>query len=303
MSAVSLAATIVGLEVPASGKNLELKPYAISGLRTDQDATPVIRQRRRRRRRLRREVRADEEPDARPDLQHRLRAGRRRPPAGQPDAVQPVLPRAARFLSRRPGHLRIRRGRGFGRRRCGSAVNNNTPVLFFSRRIGLNNGRPVPIGGGGRVTGKVGRLFDRRAQHPVGRGAWRPTRGRRTSPSSGSSVTSSDAATSACSTPGATRRAATAGSGETFGIDAPVLGVAQPERQRVFARTRTPASSRTRPATSATSTTTPTATALQLEHLYVGARLQPGGRFPPADRLHAAATRRRGSARGRPERT
>ena len=32
-------------------------------------------------------------------------------PAGQPDAVQPVLPRAARFLSRRAGHFRIRRGR------------------------------------------------------------------------------------------------------------------------------------------------------------------------------------------------
>ncbi|MBI4487255.1 MAG: hypothetical protein HY655_14730, partial [Acidobacteria bacterium] len=38
--AVSRAVTLVGLEVPASGKNLELKPYAISGLRTDRAATP-----------------------------------------------------------------------------------------------------------------------------------------------------------------------------------------------------------------------------------------------------------------------
>lgn len=29
-------------------------------------------------------------------------------------------------------------------------------MLFFSRRIGLNNGRPVPIRGGGRLTGKFG---------------------------------------------------------------------------------------------------------------------------------------------------
>jgi hypothetical protein len=29
-------------------------------------------------------------------------------------------------------------------------------VLFFSRRIGLNEGRPVPIAGGGRMTGRVG---------------------------------------------------------------------------------------------------------------------------------------------------
>ena len=32
----------------------------------------------------------------------------------------------------------------------------NTPILFYSRRIGLENGVVVPIIGGGRVTGKVG---------------------------------------------------------------------------------------------------------------------------------------------------
>src|SRR5206468_9718098 len=30
------------------------------------------------------------------------------------------------------------------------------PVLFFSRRIGLNDGREVPIRAGGRVTGRAG---------------------------------------------------------------------------------------------------------------------------------------------------
>ncbi len=33
------------------------------------------------------------------------------------------------------------------------------PTLFFSRRIGLENGTVTPILGGGRVTGKVG-AFD-----------------------------------------------------------------------------------------------------------------------------------------------
>jgi hypothetical protein len=37
--AVSLAATLVGLETPSSGLNLEVKPYGISGLRTDLKAT------------------------------------------------------------------------------------------------------------------------------------------------------------------------------------------------------------------------------------------------------------------------
>ena len=33
----------------------------------------------------------------------------------------------------------------------------NTPVLFFSRQIGLANGRPVPIEAGGRLSGRTGR--------------------------------------------------------------------------------------------------------------------------------------------------
>src|SRR4029453_11527974 len=33
----------------------------------------------------------------------------------------------------------------------------DTPQLFYSRRIGLDAGRPVPIQGGGRLTGRVGR--------------------------------------------------------------------------------------------------------------------------------------------------
>ena len=40
--AVSLAADLVGLEVPDSGRNLEIKPYAISELRTDHNATPAF---------------------------------------------------------------------------------------------------------------------------------------------------------------------------------------------------------------------------------------------------------------------
>ena len=34
----------------------------------------------------------------------------------------------------------------------------STPILFFSRRIGLSGTHAVPIVGGGRLTGKVGRL-------------------------------------------------------------------------------------------------------------------------------------------------
>ncbi|MGQ0735761.1 MAG: hypothetical protein ACT4QD_19165, partial [Acidobacteriota bacterium] len=44
-------------------------------------------------------------------------------------------------------------GGGAGGSRFGP---NNTPVLFFSRRIGLNSGQVVPILGGGRLLGRAG---------------------------------------------------------------------------------------------------------------------------------------------------
>ena len=48
------------------------------------------------------------EPHRRLHRQHRLRAGRDRRAAGEPDALQPVLSGEARLLSRGPRHLRLR---------------------------------------------------------------------------------------------------------------------------------------------------------------------------------------------------
>ena len=38
------------------------------------------------------------------------------------------------------------------------AGGGDTPVLFYSRRIGLNQGREAPIVAGGRLTGRVGKF-------------------------------------------------------------------------------------------------------------------------------------------------
>ena len=40
----------------------------------------------------------------------------------------------------------------------GGASTSTTPLLFYSRRIGLNNGRVIPIDVGGRMTGKAGKF-------------------------------------------------------------------------------------------------------------------------------------------------
>ena len=54
-----------------------------------------------------------------------------------------------RSVARPGGGLRTGRPVGAG---------ENTPVLFYSRRIGLNEGREVPIDAGGRLTGRIGRF-------------------------------------------------------------------------------------------------------------------------------------------------
>ena len=87
------AATLVGLETPAQSKNLELKPYVVASSTTDRTGASPFDNRGAGERGTRLQVRADARPDRRCDLSHRFRAGRGRRPAGQPDALQPVLSR------------------------------------------------------------------------------------------------------------------------------------------------------------------------------------------------------------------
>ena len=96
-----------------------------------------------RRRRRRREVRHHRQPDRRPHRQHRLRAGRGRRAAGQPDALQPVLSGEARLLPRGPRHLRLRARRRGGsgdrrqqrrsRRTCSTAAASASTAAASSR--------------------------------------------------------------------------------------------------------------------------------------------------------------------------
>ncbi len=155
MWAVSLAATIVGLEVPASGKNVEIKPYAITGVRTDQDASPSFVN----------EGNGDVGFDVKYGLSKSLTLDLTYNTdfAQVEDDLQQVnLTRFNLFFPERRDFFLEGQGIfGFGGVGVsagggGISVTNNTPVLFFSRRIGLNNGRPVPIRGGGRMTGKTG---------------------------------------------------------------------------------------------------------------------------------------------------
>ena len=165
---VSAAATLVGLEVPDSGMNLEIKPYGIGGVSTDLDTEPPVRN----------EGDGDVGVDAKLGLTRSLTADLTYNTdfaQVEVDEQQVNLTRFSLFFPEkrdfflegrgifnfaRGGLSRI--GGGGGSRRGGgrgSFGGGDVPTIFFSRRIGLQDGAVVPILGGGRVTGKVG-AFD-----------------------------------------------------------------------------------------------------------------------------------------------
>ena len=141
---VSAAATLTGLEVPSGAKNVELKPFVLGRLTTDHAATPAFSNR------------ADARLgfDAKYGITQNLTADfTYNTDFAQVEADQQQV-NLTRFSLLFPEKRQFfLEGKGiFDFGRTGGTV----PLLFFSRRIGLDDGREVPIVGGGRLTGRVG---------------------------------------------------------------------------------------------------------------------------------------------------
>ncbi|MCC7126679.1 MAG: carbohydrate binding family 9 domain-containing protein [Acidobacteria bacterium] len=153
----SVAATLIGLDLPPAAKNIELKPYAISRLTSDRLRTPPLSN--------------DWEPNAGLDLKYGINANLTADLTVNTDFAQVEVDEQQVNLTRFPVVFPEKReffleGRGtfeFGRSSgppgfTGTVgIANNAPQLFFTRRVGLNNGREVPIMAGARVTGTVGK--------------------------------------------------------------------------------------------------------------------------------------------------
>ena len=144
--AVSFAGTMVGLEVPPPGLNLEIKPYGITDLRTDRNASSAFTN----------EASGDYGVDVKYgitksltlDLTYNTDFAQ-----VEDDQQQINLTRFNLFFpEKREFFLEGRDIFAFGR----ATGRGNTPVLFFSRQIGLESGQSVPIVGGARMTGKTG---------------------------------------------------------------------------------------------------------------------------------------------------
>ena len=166
---ISVGGTLVGLEVPPGGKNLEIKPYGISGVTTDRRATPPTSD----------TLDGDLGLDVKYGVTQNLTADftyNTDFAQVEVDAQQVNLTRFSLFFpEKREFFLE---GQGifeFGGAQQSFFRGGDTPILFFSRRIGLSQGRTVPILGGARLTGKFGRytigLIDIQTDDAVDAGA------------------------------------------------------------------------------------------------------------------------------------
>jgi hypothetical protein len=144
----SAFATLVGLEAPASSRTLDLKPYAVSDLTTDATATP----------RVSNDPGADFGFDAKYTVTQNLTADftyNTDFAQVEADEQQVNLTRFSLFFPEKREFFLENQGIfNFG----GANTNgtSDTPTLFYSRRIGLDQGRIVPINAGGRLTGQAG---------------------------------------------------------------------------------------------------------------------------------------------------
>ena len=148
----SLAATLVGLEAPPGSRNLELKPYAISDITTDRASTPAVSN----------DLSGDVGFDVKYGLTQNVTADftyNTDFAQIEADEQQVNLTRFSVFFPEKREFFLENQGIfAFGGAAAGGfAATSDLPILFYSRRIGLNDGRPVPIVTGGRTTGRVGR--------------------------------------------------------------------------------------------------------------------------------------------------
>ena len=153
----SEAATLVGLEAPPAALNLDVKPYAVGGVKADRAIDPAFENRFDRNAGF--DVKYGITQSLTTDFTYRTDFAQ-----VEDDDQQVNLTRfSLLFPEKRDFFLEGQGMFAFGGATTtpptGAATSApvNTPVLFFSRRIGLSGNRAVPIEAGGRLTGKAGR--------------------------------------------------------------------------------------------------------------------------------------------------
>tara|TARA_B100001123_G_scaffold450199_1_gene619145 strand:- start:3796 stop:6684 length:2889 start_codon:yes stop_codon:yes gene_type:complete len=152
----SLAASVVGLQAPEGGRTLEIKPYAIADLVTDQTTQPGTTNK----------FGGDVGLDVKYSLTQNLVADltvNTDFAQVEADEQQVNLTRFSLFFPEKREFFLENQGLfAFGGAgtdmNSGGFMTGRVPILFYSREIGLDQGQEVPIEVGGRVTGRVGKF-------------------------------------------------------------------------------------------------------------------------------------------------
>ncbi|MBI2835505.1 MAG: carbohydrate binding family 9 domain-containing protein [Acidobacteria bacterium] len=155
MQKLSSAATLVGIEPPPSSRNLEIKPYALADVTTDRVSSPPLANH------LGSEAGFDVKYGVTRSLTFDFSYNTDFAQIEE-DEQQVNLTRFSLFFPEKrdfflEGQGIFAFGGVLNPRLTGGGGPGETPVLFFSRRIGLVDGRPVPIEAGARLSGKAGR--------------------------------------------------------------------------------------------------------------------------------------------------
>jgi hypothetical protein len=149
----AFAAALVGIEAPARRASIDLKPYVTSSLTSNMAAVP----------RVTNKGSAQVGFDAKYAVTQNLTADATFNTdfaQVEADQQQVNLTRFSLFFPEKRDFFLENQGTfAFGGVAVGSlnAGTSDAPILFYSRRIGLNAGRQVPIQAGGRLTGRAGR--------------------------------------------------------------------------------------------------------------------------------------------------
>ena len=149
----AFAATLLGLEAPPRGLSFDLKPYATTHVSSDATASA----------RGKNDGGADVGFDAKYAVTQNVAADftyNTDFAQVEADQQQVNLTRFSLFFPEKREFFLENQGLfSFGGVANGSlnAGTSDAPILFYSRRIGLNAGREVPLIAGGRLTGRAGR--------------------------------------------------------------------------------------------------------------------------------------------------
>ncbi|MBI4264053.1 MAG: carbohydrate binding family 9 domain-containing protein [Acidobacteria bacterium] len=144
------AGTLVGIEAPPPARNIELKPYVVSSLSTDRGASP----------RIANEVGATGGLDVRYGITENVTANftlNTDFAQVEADEQQVNLTRFSLFFPEKREFFLENQGLfAFGG--AGTGGGGDVPILVYTRRIGLRQGREVPLRAGARLVAQAGRF-------------------------------------------------------------------------------------------------------------------------------------------------